>query len=156
MTAQVLVDDLEEALYWVSASNAFEAAAFVSRTSGRIYFRGPDGPVEDDFPDDIEDGTEYLAVPHKNDLDLGRDLVFRFMSERAPRLEPQVRDLFRRRGAYQQYKGLLQRHRLLDDWHAYERDATRLALEGWARDNGLALAARQPAVPAVPSLPARR
>jgi hypothetical protein len=136
MPRTVSFEDLESALMWVSSPPEFEAAAFVSRTTGRIYSRGPDGPVEDDYPSDIEDGTEYIAVPHKNELDLGSTLVFHFVDERAPSIAAEVRDAFRRKGAYSRFKTLLVRHQLLETWHEYENEATAQALERWAQDQG--------------------
>jgi hypothetical protein len=136
MPTRIRYDDLEHALYWVSSSPEFEADAFVSRATGKVYFRGTDGPVDDDFPDDIEDAVEYIAFPHKNDLDLGRDLVFRFVNEHAAHLEQQVHQLFRRKGAYSGFKSLISRCDLLDNWHEYERQATQNALEQWASTHG--------------------
>jgi hypothetical protein len=135
MPTTLLYDDLEHALYWVSSSPEFEADAFVCRTTGKIYFRGADGPIDDDFPGDIDDGAEYIVFPHKNDLDLGRDLVFRFVSEHAPHQEQRVREMFRHKGAYSHFKALLARGGLLDSWHAFEHQATRTALERWASEN---------------------
>jgi hypothetical protein len=136
MQTKVSLEDLENALMWVSSPAEFEAAAFVSRTTGRIYSRGPDGPVEDDCPSDIEDGMEYIAVPHKNGLDLGRTLVLRFVDERAPDIAAEVRIAFRSKGAYSRFKALLVRRGLLESWHAYENEATAQALERWAQEQG--------------------
>jgi hypothetical protein len=136
MSAPIRYEDLEQALYWVSSPPGLEADAFVSRTTGKVHFRGPDGPVDDDFPEDVEDGTEYIAFPHKNELDLGRDLVFRFVIEHAAGLEHQVREVFRRKGAFSRFKEVLARNNLLERWHEYERRATQGALERWASENG--------------------
>lgn len=122
-------------MYWLS-SYGLENSAYVARTTGRIYWYGPEGPVDPDAPDDPEDGAEYVAVPDKNDLNLGRQLVRAFVSEHAPHIEQEVHQLFRRRGAYARYKALLQRQDLLDRWHEYERSATRRALERWATEQG--------------------
>lgn len=136
----VSLSDLEDALAWVSGPPEFETAAFVSRTTGQIHLRSEDGPVTDDFPDDIDDGTTYLAVPHKNDLDLGRDLVFRFVGEAAPELLDEVHGFFRKKGAYARFKAALERRRLLDDWHTFERRETLKALADWAAEHGLSTA----------------
>jgi hypothetical protein len=36
---------------------------------------------EEDLPDDLETSDRYLAIPHKNDLDLGNNLALRFVEE---------------------------------------------------------------------------
>lgn len=96
-----------------------------------------DGSMESDIPDNIDDESAYLPAPHKNDLDLGRHLVFRFMEEHAPGLLDQVGEPFRKKGTYSRYKDLLQRNRLHDNWHADERQATREAIARWAAEHGL-------------------
>jgi len=135
MQPSVSLDDLEHALFWVSGSS-FENSAFVSRKTGQVFSYGADGPIDDDAPEDIEDGTEFIAIPEKNELDLGQTLVHNFVAEYAHALEHEVRGIFKQRGAYSRFKTLLQRHDLLDQWHGYEREATARALTAWAQENG--------------------
>ena len=87
-------------------------------------------------PEDIEDGTLYVAAPHKNDLDLGRELVFDFIESVAPQHVHSVESYFRQRGAYSKFKALLERESLLDDWYKFESKAMRKALLKWASENG--------------------
>ena len=137
MPTKVSLDDLEIAVMWVSSRPEFEPAAFVSLRTGRIFSRGSDGPIEEDYPPGIEDDSEYVAVPHRRELDLGKALALRFIDERAPQVSGEVRDIFHRKGAYGRFKSLLVRHRLLDAWHAYENEATVRALTLWAQEQGL-------------------
>lgn len=133
-------DDLEAALHWVSSSAPFTNAAYISKTDGRVYYHSSSHfAADDELPDDYEDAAAYWSVPHKNDLDLGRDLVERFTDQRFPESSREVHDIFRHRGAYSRFKSLLQRLGLLDDWYAYERAATQAALLDWARENGLSV-----------------
>lgn len=141
MAIPVDYDDLEHALHWGSSPPGFGAEAFVSRSTGTVWFRSADGPIDEDFPADIDDGLAYIAMPHKHDLDLGRDLVRRFVLEHAAHLERQVHEIFRRKGAYARFKALLARQDLLERWHGYENQATRLALQAWAADTIQYLAA---------------
>ena len=92
-----------------------------------------------ELPDDIEDGTIYVAVPHKNDLDLGRSLVIAFAEELAPAHLQAIESFFRNKGAYSKFKNLLERTQLLQRWHEYEASATSRALEAWATDHGFAV-----------------
>lgn len=50
MPTKVSLDDLEIAVMWVSSGPEFEPAAFVSLRTGRIFSRGSDGPIEEDYP----------------------------------------------------------------------------------------------------------
>lgn len=136
MPTEVDLDELEQALDWVSASSTMEASAHVCRRSGRVYLVGPDGPFEGESPDPMADDPEYVAVPHKTQLDLGRTLVLQFIESAAPALRAEVVDMFRHRGAYSRFKSMLQRHGLLDGWFGYESAATKNALCQWAREEG--------------------
>ena len=98
--------------------------------------RSMQGDFGEELPDDIEDGTAYIVVPHKNDLDLGRSLVLAFADEQAPAHLSAIESFFRQRGAYAKFKALLERTQLLERWYEYETAATKKALEAWARENG--------------------
>lgn len=134
-------DDLESAFYWVSGAGPFENLAYVSRATGQIYWISDESEGDEQIPDDIEDGTLYLAVPHKNDLELGRSLVFEFVDEYLPDSIHKVRTIFSKRGAYSRFKDLLEDRNLLERWYEFERDATEKALRRWANENGFELSA---------------
>jgi hypothetical protein len=128
--------DLEAALDWSSAGGPFENQAFIGRLTGSVHLHSPYGDFGEKLPEDIEDGTRYVAMPHKNDLDLGRNLAFEFVSSKAPQLEAQVHSVFRRKGAYGKFKTILERAHLLEQWYEFEGAATKAALLRWAKDNG--------------------
>ena len=130
--------DLESALNWSSSAGPYENQALICRRTGRVYLQSMHGDFEEEgLPEDIEDVTLYLAVPHKNDLDLGRALVFEFVEAEAPELKSQLSSAFRQRGAYSKLKSILERSGLLQRWYEYEAAATRSALSHWAQENGL-------------------
>jgi hypothetical protein len=133
----VTFDDLESALQWVSAAGPLENAAYISKATGQIFYASEDGATEDELPDDVDDDTLYWSVPHKNDLDLGRRLVLRFVDEVLPEEYRTVQDYFHRRGAYARFKDLLEREGQLEKWHDHEQKATEAALREWAHQNGL-------------------
>lgn len=134
-------DELESAFYWVSGTTPFENSAYVSRATGQVYCISEESEGDEEIPDDIEDETEYIAVPHKNDLDLGRSLVFEFVEEYLPESIQKVHAIFSKRGAYSRFKDLLEYKGLLEKWYEFERDATEKALHGWAKENGFELSA---------------
>jgi hypothetical protein len=74
----VKYQDLEAALEWSSSGAPFENTAIISRQTGQVFFKSMGGYSEEELPEDIDDGTFFVAVPHKNDLNLGRELVFDF------------------------------------------------------------------------------
>jgi len=134
-------DDLESAFNWVSGARPFENSAYVSRATGQIYWMSEETDGNEEIPDDIDDGTLYIAVPHKNDLELGRSLVFDFVDEYLPDSIHKVRAIFSKRGAYSRFRDLLEYQNLLERWYEFEQDATEKALRRWANENGFELSA---------------
>ena len=72
-------------------------------------------------------------------LDLGKSLVFQFVSENLPGDLDQVERIFRKRGAYSRFKDLLERRNLLEQWYNYETDETSKALRAWCQKNKIEL-----------------
>lgn len=130
-------DGLLLAYEWVSADIGGDNAAYVSRATGRIYWFGDGVDLEEDLPKDIEDGTQYLAVPHKYDLNLGNSLALQFVHEVLPDQYHVAADYFHHRGAYHKFKAMLERSNKLDEWHKYEADAVAKALGAWVSENKL-------------------
>jgi hypothetical protein len=135
--ANVKLSDVLAAFEWVSAGYMGENSAYISRQTGEIRWSGD--PLEDDVPtpEDMEDDPDYIAVPHKNDLDLGRQLALSFAEEQGDRLYDEVRDMFRRKGAYRRFKDRLDQLGMLAKWYEYEEAATMAALREWCADSGL-------------------
>ena len=131
--------DLLTAFEWVSSSAPMLNSAFVSRKTGALHWASMLMELEDELPEDIEDGSIYIAVPHKNDLDLGKNLVLNFTDERLPESSATVATFFRKRGAYGRFKDLLERKGLLEAWYEYEAQAVEQALRTWSEENGLQL-----------------
>jgi len=131
---RVKLSELEEGMQYVSSSQSGEAEAYVCRATGRVIFRAADGSLDADenVPDDIDDATRYIAIPHKNDLDLGRRLALDFVYQRAPDLYAEMQRVFANRGAFSRFKQILDQQDLLDAWYAFESEAERSALLEWA------------------------
>ena len=137
MSVPVNLDDLIAAFEWVSAGDAaaMDCEAYVSRAAGTIHWCSDD-EADEDLPEDIEDETLYIAVPHKNEFDLGSSLAICFVEEHLPRSREVVNGFFRQRGAYSKFKSLLASSGLLDAWHEYEEAATESALRDWSEEHG--------------------
>lgn len=134
-------EDLLNAFDWVSASTAMENTARVSRVTGKIYWSSSLMELEEELPDDIDDATIYVAVPHKYDLDLGKQLVFDFTDEYLPQSREIINGFFHKRGAYTKFKDFLERKDLLETWYDYEAQAIEHSLREWCSENGLSLKA---------------
>jgi hypothetical protein len=130
--------EIELAYDFVSSDQEWTCFAVVNRESGKIYYKSEMSGL-DDFPEDVEDSDEYVSIPHKNDLELGRNLVFDFVRRHIPEQIKIVEGFFRQRGAYSNYKSLLERIGKLDAWQTYEKEETQKALRGWCAENGIEL-----------------
>jgi|MudIll2142460700_1097286.scaffolds.fasta_scaffold41100_2 hypothetical protein len=131
----VKYEDLTEAFDFVSFGGPFEHSAYISLDTGTIYWDTDSG--EEELPDDLGESNRYVAVPHKNDLDLGRNLVLRFVASELPDQYATVEGFFRHRGAYARLKELLGSEGCLEAWYAFEAAETSTALRNWCRENDI-------------------
>jgi hypothetical protein len=134
-------EDLSSAFDFVSFAAPMENSAYVSLDTGAIYWVSESNPVdEEELPDDLETSDRYIAVPEKNELDLGNDLALRFVEEELSERYETVAGFFHRRGAYARFKDLLVAEGCLEKWYAFEAESTERALRGWCEANGIRLA----------------
>ncbi|MCG5076895.1 hypothetical protein [Paraburkholderia tagetis] len=133
-------DDLSLAFDLVSYAAPAEHNAYVSLDTGKIYWTSDSSDAPDEeIPEDLETSDRYLAIPHKNALDLGRRLALRFVAQELPACYDQVEGFFRRQRAYVRFKDLLEREGVLEGWYSFEADAVECALRQWCAENGLEL-----------------
>jgi hypothetical protein len=136
--AAVNYDELELTFDFVSSAGLGEHRAYVSLDTEKLHWVSAENPLEeDDLPDDLESSNRYVAVPHKNELDLGRELALRFAAETLPNRYRDIQDCFRRRGAYARFKDILDAAGHLDGWYRFEADSTERALREWCAANGI-------------------
>jgi hypothetical protein len=131
------LDELLQALDFVSGVPDMGNEAFLSLERGTVHWRSEFGDVFEEPPEDLEDRRHYLQLPNKHDLGLGRRLAVRFAEEVAPNQVDTVREIFSRRGAYGRFKELLMRQGLLDQWHQFESAAEEWAIREWCNSNGV-------------------
>jgi hypothetical protein len=134
----VKFDDLSAAFDFVSYAAPMEHQAFISLDTGKIYWISDAiGTLEEEIPEDLDDPERYLAIPHKNELDLGSRLALRFVAQQLPARYEQVEGFFQRRGAYARFKDLLERESALELWYAFEACSIEQALRQWCAGNGI-------------------
>ncbi|MFP4110101.1 MAG: UPF0158 family protein [Desulfonatronovibrio sp.] len=130
--------DLEDAFMFVSMSPPFEHHAYLNTETGKFYYVSELGD-SDELPDDFEENDKYISVPHKNDLDLGKNLVFDFVSANLPDQFEKVRGIFSKKGAYARFKDLLEYKGQLEAWYEFENKAIEKALLAWCKENDIQL-----------------
>lgn len=138
----VSLDQLQDAVVWIS-SDFLDNEAYISRQTGKIYWvAGDPGMIdEEEVPEDIHNAEKYIPVPDKHYLDLGNQLVFDFTSQYLTERYDDIRDTFRRKGAYRRFKDILEQNGLLEEWYRYSDDREAKALAEWCELEGLILAA---------------
>ncbi len=94
---------------------------------------------EDDMPEGWEEDEDLVEIPHRNDLDLGTQLVWKFVRNEMPDNYERIREIFSGRGAYRRYKSFLERKGLLETWYEFENSATSEAMRIWCKDNNIEL-----------------
>jgi hypothetical protein len=132
-----IFSDIEEALMFVSSSGYGENSALLDKSTGKIYYRSAYGDLDEfeEYPEDEYDPNIHIEIPHKNDLDIGRDLVFEFVEKFLPDDYERVNKIFRKRGAYSRYKDLLDHRGVLQKWYDFENQREQSALLQWCEEN---------------------
>ena len=139
----MIYSTIESAFMFVSSAPPCEHYAVVNRITGETFFTsGYTG--DSDYPDDVDGNDDYISIPHKNDLELGKPLVMEFVRNRCPAMTSRVRAIFSRTGAYQRYKQFLAENSLLEEWYAFENARTKEALLEWCAVKGLVLEPESP------------
>ena len=133
-------DDLLIGFEYVNAGPTGDHEVFLCKETGKLHWHSEYGDNEEELPDDIDGDGKYLRLPDKRDLDLGKPLVLAFAQDFLPDDFDEVREIFSRKGAYANFKALLQRRNALDRWHDFENKATEQALKGWCEDNEIMIA----------------
>ena len=130
--------DIEDAFFFVSMDQQYLHNAFLCKETGQLFYTSEMGD-SDELPDDIDTSDKYIDIPHKIDLDLGKDLVIEFISKYLPEELDNVYTIFRRKGAYSRYKDLLEKKGVLEDWFNYENKRQEEALKNWCQENNIEL-----------------
>lgn len=133
----VKFSDLELAFMFVSGSPMSSNSAYLDPASGKIFYHSDLLDIDDELPDDFEENDNYIEIPHKNELDLGKQLVYEFTADRMPEELDRVETIFRKKGAYARYKDLLENKGLLKEWYAFEENRQTEVLREWCEDNGI-------------------
>jgi hypothetical protein len=130
--------DLELAFEFVSSSAHEENRAYLCKQTSKIYWRSDLlGDEEEGLPDDVEDSDQYIEIPHKKELGLGKPLVLDFARQFLPDDFEKVRQIFRQRGAYSRFKDLLEYRKAVDLWHEFEAKREEEALRAWCEENSI-------------------
>jgi hypothetical protein len=135
---KIKFQDIELAFEYVSHSQPLMNSAYISKTTGQIYYHS-EMYDSDELPGDFYETHDYIEIPHKNDLDLGQSLVWQFVNEEIPGLTDKIRGFFSRRGAYSRYKSFLEEIGQLQRWYDFENERQTKVIREWCEENDIKL-----------------
>ena len=129
-------ENVLHAFEFVSSAPVDENQAILNLATGEIVCKT--GMLdEEEFPEEVEASDNFVWIPHRDDLDLGRGLVFDFVELHMPQERKTFTRLFRfwRKNPFPEFLALMERLGRLEEWRAFERQETRYALLDWCDDN---------------------
>lgn len=130
--------DIEHAFFYVSSAPMTANTAILCKETGEIFYAS-DYDDENQIPEEIYFREDCIEIPHRNDLDLGRNLVSEFVEQYMPEDFERVREILRRKGAYGKYQDLLEDRNILQKWYDFENARQTETLREWCEDNEIAL-----------------
>jgi hypothetical protein len=138
----VSLDELMAAMFFVSDAASPDAAAYLHRPSGEIYWRSDDKLVDEFYdgeklPEDVGNLPEYLSIPNKGQLNAGKALIFAFVAQFMPYAYAEVAAIFRKPSPYRRFRHLLEERRLLEQWRQFQDAGEKEAMRSWCRKNGV-------------------
>jgi len=131
--------EIEYAFDFVTFGQPGEHEAYLNIHTGETFWYSAFGDNEEALPDDIDDATKYIALPDKNDLDLGKRLVLSFVYKYLPEEAEKIEGIFYHKGAYSKFKSILERKGIIENWYEYESAAQEKALREWCKLNNIAV-----------------
>jgi hypothetical protein len=140
----VSFNDLREAFEFANMSGVGEHQAVLCKPTGKIHWRSDlfeldesgEAPA-DELPADFERDENYVVIPSRRALGLGKPLALDFSLQFLPDDFEEVRDIFSRRGAYKKFHALLIRRGVQECWYGFETKALDLALRQWCELNSI-------------------
>lgn len=134
----VTFSEIQDAFLFVSSTEYGMHSAILCKDTGQIYYHSELGGIDDMDEEDL-DWDMCIEIPHKNDLDLGQNLVFEFVERHLAVEYHSVQQIFQYRGAYRRFKDLLEQKGLLQSWYNFENQRQEQVLRQWCVDNKIEL-----------------
>ncbi|MEC9486929.1 MAG: hypothetical protein UMU76_05460 [Prosthecochloris sp.] len=143
---QFRYSEIVMAFEFVSSDEEGENFAWVCRDTGEIVYFSEKLGLDERRGQDIHSGNCF-PVPHREALELGRELAFDFIDEVLPGDYAEVRDIFADPEASRsRFRDMLAARGRLDDWKDYEADRISDVLRQWCEARGIELADQDNAV----------
>jgi hypothetical protein len=139
----VTFSEIQDAFFFVSSDEYGMNIAILCKDTGQIFYRSESGTIDEIDDEDELDCDEIIRIPHKNDLGLGRELVFEFAGRHLADEYQRVQQIFQSRGAHGRFKDLLKYRGLLQSWYDFENRREEEVLRRWCVDEEIELTGEQ-------------
>lgn len=133
----IKLEDLEQAYDFTDAARPYGGGVWLDRNTGAFWELAEDEWYPEPPPTDPQESPDYVAVPDSHELGIGVRQALAFAETRLPDHLQEIRGLFHHKGGWKQFKALIQRLHLENDWYAWRDASTREALREWATDKGI-------------------
>ncbi len=116
---------------FVSSRIQGDNVAYVSKDEGEIYYYSELLGLDETRGHDVH-SLDYEPVPHRDVLELGRELAFDFVDERLPEQYAAVRDFYAdEETAESRFRDTLEAHGLAGEWDEYKTAKIEATLREW-------------------------
>ncbi len=133
--------EIRMAFDFVSSRSLGENFAYVSRDDGEIYYYSEALGLDETRGHDVH-SVGFEPVPHRDALELGRELAFDFVDERLPDQYAAVRDFYADEDtAESRFKDLLEANGLFAEWNEYKAAKVEKFLREWCEQKDIVLEA---------------
>ncbi len=131
--------EIEMAFEFVSSAEEGDNFAYLCKDAGEIFYFSETLGLDERRGRDMNSGNCFL-IPHRNSLDLGRELAFDFIDEFLPSEYAGVRDAFADpEDSWGKYTALLEANGRLQDWQDYQSHHTSRLLREWCAARDIAI-----------------
>ncbi|MBC8524032.1 MAG: hypothetical protein ISR54_05850 [Chlorobium phaeobacteroides] len=131
--------ELRMAFDFVSSRDQGENIAYVGRDDGEFYYYSQVLGLDETRGKDVH-SSNFESVPHRDILNLGRELAFDFIDERLAEQYAVVREYFAEEDtAESRFSDMLQSHGLLQDWNEYKAEKVEKTLREWCTQKQIEL-----------------
>src|SRR5689334_16395944 len=120
------------------AAPAGSCEIVLCKETGEIYCRSDLEELatpDEELPADIDNEEKYITLPDRRGSIWALNWLSTSRANSCPDDFDEVRDIFGRRGAYQNFKALLNRRGVREKWYDFEAKAIEQALRTWCEDN---------------------
>ena len=115
-----------------------DSCFYYNKTTGELeWFNDDDENPNGLELEEVEDNPDYIALPTKFDLDdygIMKDFMF---TQKDEKIRSEISDAIHRRGAFGNFRDVVERHALLQNWYDFKQADYENHVKDWCEENDL-------------------